>query len=449
MRILFLFSILSLPFSLSAQNCEAAERMDRRAEKMLEQEKYNDSAFAVLKTAYASCPELPKTSLLLGDFFNNILQIDSARFYYNRFLHFNENNGIAHRKLAGTYFSEGDYTTCQLELDKSLAANPNDTITWYNKAETYYYQQNPAEAEKWFSKVMQQSPQNLPAGLRLIELWSDKNKTESSWQLLEQLKKTHRNDYDLVLAESQLFIRQHLYDQALQRLNFCRQLDSMQTATYFMQAIIFEETGKYDDALNCYNKIITLDPENADAYLDRGNLLADLQQPELALLDYEECLSLDSSVYQAWMGIGNIHADNQFFTAAVVDFSHYIDQNGNDANAFYNRGNAYFNLQQFDEALTDYNRCIGIDARQTDAYYNRALIKYLTEDYGGAVTDLNYYIKTNPQDTEAYYYRCLAYLSLGKKEEACTDCNMAVFLGKKDIPRNLLKNCKAGKKNPR
>jgi tetratricopeptide (TPR) repeat protein len=170
-----------------------------------------------------------------------------------------------------------------------------------------------------------------------------------------------------------------------------------------------------------------------------------MEQPKLALLDFREALSIDSTLADAWGQLGVAYIELQQYELAIEAMNQALKYDIDNADYWYNRGNAYFNLQDYKNAITNYSKSIEINST-IDAVYNRALSYYLDNQFNLAIPDFSAYLQVESADAQAWYLRCLCNYELGRKENACSDCEMAVFLGSTEVPASMIKYCGIKKK---
>lgn len=431
-------------FSLAAQHCAVADKLYPKAKLESENRQYRE-AFSDCRKLLKECPDYLPGILLWGDLFISTLDFDSAQIAFNRYVQLAPSQSIGWRKLAGVQFFRGNIDSSLLLLQKATVLNPMDTIAWYNIAEIHFRQNNLEQAEADFKKVLQMDTSDIRPRLRLCDIWLAQGKNSPCWEQVEIMKKSEWGNYDVIYTEASLLIQEKQYDRSKELLMKLLNIDSLEPAAHYSLAVIYEETNKYDLALAEYNKILTNDPEDPEAYFQRGNLLLELDQAQLAQADYLDAYQLDSSNIEILFQLGFCMYQMTLYTDAVQYYNRYIAKNAENPEAFFNRGNSYYTLQQFADAKNDYTKALSLE-ENIDFRYNRALCSYALNLPGNAIQDLSIYLKKESADTEAYYLRCLCYFAEGNHEMACTDCEMALFLGKEDIPAEILKSCDIKKK---
>jgi tetratricopeptide (TPR) repeat protein len=437
------FLILSLN-SIAQDPCEVNKQELSRAKTLMEGGSGRMALFPLNKYI-ASCNTNPEAFMMRGSIYLDNYALDSALSDFRRLVSLLPNDAKGYRKIAGVYFFQNHYDSSMHYIDLAMKIDPDNSIDLFNKGEIYYYRNDPGPAEIHYRLAYGLDSNDITPLLRLCDIYTSIGDIESCEKLIPVIERKNADPFDVLLTKANIAIYKKEYEQALKMLNEAWILDSTELSISFSRAKIFEESGYPEDALKEYNIIIQAEPENGEAYLGRGLVLYELEQDELAFTDFKDALELDSLLTDAWFHIGLIYYDNQLYDLSIGAFNSFLAINPEDSDALFNRGNSYYALQQHKEAMEDYNKAIRFQA-SADMYYNRALCHYALANYTDALRDLDIYIQVNSSDAEAYYIRCLTNQKAGRKEEACADCSMALFLGYTDIPKDLMKACKLKKK---
>ncbi|MDA3820110.1 MAG: tetratricopeptide repeat protein, partial [Candidatus Delongbacteria bacterium] len=170
--------------------------------------------------------------------------------------------------------------------------------------------------------------------------------------------------------------------------------------TYFIQGLIYNETGKTELAIKAFQRCIEYDEEHIAAYVMLGRLLSEANDP-----------------------------------LAIEYFRSGLRQAPENIELHYNTGFYFQQHDQIDSALYHYNYIINkIDSLHYGAHYNKAYIALVYQNnYEKSIEGFNKALKIDSASYKAYYNRGYAYELLDKTEKARADYNIALEY-KKNYP---------------
>lgn len=129
------------------------------------------------------------------------------------------------------------------------------------------------------------------------------------------------------------------------------------------------------------------------------------------------------------------------FAGAIVDYTKAISLRPKFRDAIVARAVAKTYLNDITGAKNDYQLAIKADPTYAIAYHNYALL-LAQSDAAGAIDYLTKAVQYNKKYASAFLSRGKVYLTLGKKEAACTDFKKAESLGSDDAKVERILNCK-------
>lgn len=276
----------------------------------------------------------------------------------------------------------------------------------------------------------------LGLGLQLPQRWRSNQlsqKAEKATQAgdmevattyLDQLLQAHPADTQALVQRSQLWLKKHNPEKALQDLNQALAIDPSSPRLNFQRGNLRLDLGDLEGAIADYTRAVELDPRYSDAYLNRGNARADLGDEAGAVQDYTRVLELtDKTEVKALAYLNRCLSRSNLGdqTAALEDCSTALDLQPGNAMAYGNRGLVKRRLDDLKGALQDFTIAIQINSGNPEPYYNRGLTRQSLGDLGGAMADFNQTIKLNPDHPFAYYDRAILHGARGEVDRAIAD----------------------------
>ncbi|GHV65443.1 hypothetical protein FACS1894199_06130 [Bacteroidia bacterium] len=193
------------------------------------------------------------------------------------------------------------------------------------------------------------------------------------------------------------YMKQGLYDRAIEELNAAIILRNGWTPPYYNRAICLANVHRYLEALNDFNFVEQNDPYNVRVYLYRGVVYENMNSYASAVADYTRAIDVDPEFLQAY---------------------HY-------------RGIARFYMKDYEGALTDYFYARKMGLNETSLYYNIGVVMQEKGDLAAAIENYSAAIAMNPSYANAYYNRGIARFAQSRSnaEAAIQDLRTARKLG--------------------
>lgn len=197
---------------------------------------------------------------------------------------------------------------------------------------------------------------------------------------------------DARLKLAQIYFYVQMYKEAINEIITLENNKLQSAESYFVKALVFNETESFDEATLALKKSIEFDGENWEAYNLIGMIYYRLGDP-IAV---------------------------EYFNTAVILFPNNLEIR-------FNAGVVYQNFKIFDKAITEYDYVISADSLSYQAYFNLAYI-YVNnmEDYEQAVENFSYAFNTDTTSYKAIYNRGYTYELLGKYKLAELDYRKAL-----------------------
>lgn len=186
---------------------------------------------------------------------------------------------------------------------------------------------------------------------------------------------------------------------------------------------------KYNEAIKVLDKAITTYPKNPRYYILRASIFNLTKELDRAISDLKsaEELSPNDSTIKYNLGCLYIEKENYFRAAKKFEQAVGIDPYFKDA--FVNLGYSLFHLGKYKAAIFYLKKAASLDDSDPDIYFNMAITYEKLQDYDNAILHYSKAIEIKPIYISGFINRGLLYLSLSKKELACSDFKTACNLG--------------------
>ena len=171
----------------------------------------------------------------------------------------------------------GDFATGDAYLKRVLDLDfaDMDSVRYYlgHSAETGHRAQ---EAVDYFDTVSERSPRYVPAQVRAATLLRQQGKLDEARRHLQQAQTAAPKERTvLIVAESQLLVQSHQFDEAYQLLNSELSAQPNDTELLYESAMLAEKSGKFDVLERNLRRMIKLKPDSAEAYNALGYSMTD------------------------------------------------------------------------------------------------------------------------------------------------------------------------------
>ncbi len=211
--------------------------------------------------------------------------------------------------------------------------------TWYADARIAYSNQNFAEADKLFTKVIENDPSHSDAYFfrGMCNLY-----TQDPVQAVEDLTEAIR-------------------------------LQPENPDAYNALGLAYGYMNETVRAIDNFDTAISLDPEFAQAYVNRGSALINTGDLPGALSDLNKAISLNSSNPESYYLRATVHYHSKNFEKAIDDYTKSVELGLINPKIYYNRGNSFYRLGKYEKAIENYTKAIELDPNDSQSLNNRAM----------------------------------------------------------------------------
>jgi tetratricopeptide (TPR) repeat protein len=196
-------------------------------------------------------------------------------------------------------------------------------------------------------------------------------------------------------------------------------------------------------AIRHYDEALRLNPENATALNNRGNLKLSQNDLAGAIADYDAIISFSpESRNLALLNRGMAFMKQGDHLRALGDFNRIIEGGGViETQVYFHRALNYVYLGDYPSAEKDLLVVLEKEPSHKDALFNLASALMNMDRVGEAATWYSTLLSYHPNHAASLHYRGVAYLSLGKRAEACNDLRQAAAANYPPSAELLAKYC--------
>jgi tetratricopeptide (TPR) repeat protein len=306
----------------------------------------------------------------------------------------------------------GNYDLAETHFSQALQIDPNSSVTMYELANIYAFQNNKNQALFYSKKAAAADPKNIWYQLLYADCLKDSKQPAEVVNVFEGLVKEHpdRIDFYYELANAYLNINKlneaiKVYnrieeqvgvteDASMQKLKIYKTLNNFDKSVeeaqklikaypkeskyYGMLGEIYQDKGMSDKALEAYQELLKIDPLNAYVHLSLADYYRALKQNDKAFeeiktafkskeLDIDTKVKILLSYYSITETYTELKPDADELCKLIVEV------HPTDAKAYSIYGDFLYRDKKLEEARTQYRKAIAID-KEKYALWNQLLV---------------------------------------------------------------------------
>jgi tetratricopeptide (TPR) repeat protein len=209
------------------------------------------------------------------------------------------------------------------------------------------------------------------------------------------------------------------------------QPESNESVIYSRMASCKNQMQDFEGGLEYINKGLTYNPKDTVLLFSRGVQYFMMKKFDLAIKDCTDLIELNPSKLDAYCLKAVCEFNLKRYDEAFqdVDKAIYIDPDY--YQAYQNKAEFYFQLKNWEKALESINKALQINQDNGHCFHIRAEVYFNTGEMDKCIKDFDKAIELNDIMELPYIYldRGIAKISIGHREEGCTDIKKSVILG--------------------
>jgi tetratricopeptide (TPR) repeat protein len=269
--------------------------------------------------------------------------------------------------LAETYYLQEKRTEAKTALQPILNDDTYRLAAYELLGRMAFEEENYPEAEKYFSTLTEENPDNRFAWLFLAVLYNRQNNYQNSLKVLERALTLHTDDVDLLAIYGTTLSQVGRDQEAVLPLEKALKMDSTNMSTVSSIAAVYDKLKMWDKSDSLYEMALQKAPENA---LLLNNYSYSLAQRNLDLtkaLDLvTRALEIDPENGAYLDTKGWIYYKVGDFPRALEYIQKALDSREESAEVLEHLGDVYLKLDQPDQAKIYWQKALEKDPDNTD-----------------------------------------------------------------------------------
>ncbi|MCK9254940.1 MAG: tetratricopeptide repeat protein [Bacteroidales bacterium] len=290
-----------------------------------------------------------------------------------------------------------DSTLSIEHLDKLIRENPNNAKFYLKRSELYLAKEkNIEKAILDMETALRVDTTMQEVYIKLADLYLANANSEMSKKVLERCLKRYPFNVDARIDLAKIYFYVQMYQEAMSEILKIEANNLQNTDSYFVKALILNETFAYQDAITALKKSIDYDNKNWEAYNLIGMIYAKLDD-SLALDFYKTAASLFPENDEVQFNSAWVHQQFGELTKAIEFYDNAISIDSSYYEAYYNAGFIYANdLKDYFKAIDYFSKAIACDPFSHKAWYNRGYSYEQTSQLKLAEEDYRQSLKIHP-----------------------------------------------------
>lgn len=318
-----------------------------------------------------------------------------------------EFSDVADYNVRGTSKAQfGDFKEAIIDFNKALQVNPKDDQAFANRGKA-----------KDELGVLQGALADLSKAIELnpgehdyyIHRGNTKMKLKDVKGAIEDCKMAiniNPEDAALYAHLSGIYQLSLQFNLAIEYLSNAIKLKPDYVLYYTSRANLYLDINVYEKAIADINKAIKIEPSNSKILTQKGIIQRKNGDVQKAIESFNKAIKINPDFSKPYAELGVIYDNSNKFEDAVNNFSKAIASYDKEAKrelaALYNhRGTIYGKINDFDKAVRDFDQAIALRSTFIDAYSNRAYAKYSLGHKEAALMDCNIALQINPDFKKA------------------------------------------------
>jgi tetratricopeptide (TPR) repeat protein len=373
----------------------------------------------------------------IGNKFLAAKNYENARLFYNKTLEINPNDTNAYRNLgmveeAGEHLDEAmKFYTRALEL--SLGQNEKPA-TNYNDIGNIYFAKNDFEnARAQYDNAISHDPEFYYAYYNLGYLTERLNQTDEAIGYYNKALQINPKYDDALLGLTRIYLGRNDYEHTKE--SFLRMSKTSPTVEmyYYRLGSIEESFERWDEAINSYKDSIKANPN----FIDALNNLSELYLRKNNFADAKDLcfrlITLEPEEEKTYRNrLGRIYYAQRLMPEAIAEYQHAIELDPTSSANYYNLGLAYKNLDP-EKAIFYYRKALYLSPGDMDSRENLNALYLSLGRYEEAITECRDAIAIDPAAPGPHASLGKIYSRQGRFEEALKEYNTAIAMAPSDV----------------
>ncbi len=252
---------------------------------------------------------------------------------------------------------------------------------------------------------------------------ADQEGTRETVERFEELVQLNQESYFDVFQIESIFDYYHqnnILDKAEMAISMGLRQHPDSTNLKLKLSTLYLELDKEEEALDVLNYLKEVESNNAEVFLNLGIIHTRFAEKNDAIKNFElalkHCISEDLADYIFEISF-NLNQEGYYLEAKNL-INYYLKQFSNNENILFELAYAYDKLNEIDQGIETYNNLLDINPYLENAWYNLGILYNKQENFTDAIEAYNITIAIAPNLSEAYFNKANSLAQTGKFIEA-------------------------------
>jgi len=260
---------------------------------------------------------------------------------------------------------DGEYEKALKACDDALRSDPENPVTWSNKAAVL---EGLGEAEQ----ALQSYDKSIELDSKLPITWNNRAKLlyklgryDAALESLDKAIELNRSDGYFWYGRGLILIELHRYEEAVDAFDIASSIYPNDQDIWFYKAYALGELGRYSESLTAYDTALELDPLFATGWNNKCFTLNKLGRYMEAMQACNKSLELEPNSPYTWGHMGAAFQNLTMYEEALTAFNKATELNSNLTEVWYQKGILLKRLGREEEAQAAFKRVRELNSTYT------------------------------------------------------------------------------------
>lgn len=268
-----------------------------------------------------------------------------------------------------------NFSAARKIFEDLIAKDAANAEAYYYLAESYYLDEKPTEAQKYYEKGVAANAKSALNIIGIGKLLLDDNKTDEAKKKFDQaIKVSKSKDANIFyqVGYSYLNAKKPNYDAAVENLTKARDLNTKNPDYFLTLGDAYLAKADGGNAMNNYDFAIDKDPKNPRGYMKKAKLAKGakiIDGPEGAIATFEKAITIDPNYAPAYKDLIELYYAKKQYNKVTELLKKYTTLVGTDIEARMRYVRFLtFQAKDYDTAITEADKVLKDDTAQYTMY---------------------------------------------------------------------------------
>jgi len=338
---------------------------------------------------------------------------------------------------------ENEMKEAMASCDSCIAIDPRNAKYWILKTRIAIQIKDYQNAQSHISYIEKSMPNSADLFMEKARLAMALNKRSEAKAFLSEVLKLNRQlETEVDLLWGILLFEENNPQAALGSLEWCLRRQPKMFEALLYQSKCYLKENKFEDSEKALRDYMQKSDQLDEGYRVWSQLLMAQNNTKEALQKIEAAIQENPVNEMSFVDLGNIFQKINKSKQAIESFDQAIKINGRCVPAIIGKGNALVNQGKLDEGYSCFIMAEKINPDIPDSQIGRGIVLHKKKSYEDAIGVFNKVLEKHPKNAIAYFELGKAYLTVGKKSNACGCFESCFILGFEPATEYRNKYCK-------